>query len=55
MTDWTAVARARKINISDEDIGRTLAPLTALETALEILRGELKDETEPAFILLVSK
>jgi hypothetical protein len=48
VTDWKAVAKARGLGIPDQDLERTVAPLTALEETFRQLAQQLRPEDEPA-------
>jgi len=51
MTDWTAIAQARGLNIPDDAVERIAPALTALEDAFRPLRKKLSNSVEPAVVL----
>jgi hypothetical protein len=51
MTDWTAIAKARGLDIPAEDVKRISPALASLEEAFRPLLKKLNDSIEPAIIL----
>jgi hypothetical protein len=50
MTDWKQIARATGIELSDEELARTVAPLESLEPVFRPLAAALEPDDEPATI-----
>jgi hypothetical protein len=48
MTDWKAIARARRLEIPNDALDRIADPLNALETAMRPLLDSVPPEVEPA-------
>ena len=51
MTDWTAISRARSLDIPADAVDRIAPSLTALEAAFRPLLKKLTHSVEPAVIL----
>lgn len=49
MTDWKAIAKARRIEIPASDLDRTVAPLDELEQIFRSLVPDLSPDMAPAF------
>ncbi len=47
MTDWKAVAKARGVEIPDEEMERVTGPLESLERVFRPLAGNLPASLEP--------
>jgi hypothetical protein len=54
MTNWAAIADARGLRASAEEVQRMAEVLTALELAFAPLVAEIPIETEPAAVFRVS-
>lgn len=50
MTDWLALAKARGVRASGEELERMAEVLAALDGAFAPLAREIPLETEPAFV-----
>jgi hypothetical protein len=51
MTDWTALAQARALDIPAEAVERVAPSLSALEQSFEPLKARLPFTLEPAIVL----
>lgn len=47
MRDWKSIAKASGLNLSGQELDRTVAPLAALEEAFRPLTKELPPDLEP--------
>lgn len=51
MSDWKQLARARGLDLTDDDIGRIAGSLDALEASWRSLLDKLPYDAEPAVIM----
>jgi hypothetical protein len=50
MTDWKAIAQALTLGIPEAELGRTVAPVAALEPVFQKLASTLTPGEEPAVV-----
>lgn len=50
MIDWKMMARAIGLEMSDEDLKRTVAPLASLQTAFQSASATLTPANDPAVV-----
>jgi hypothetical protein len=50
MTDWKSLAKARRLNLTDEDVDRIASALDKLEQSFRPLAAAIPPDVEPATI-----
>ncbi len=50
VTDWNLMARAANLELSEDDLSRTVAPLSALETAFRNAAATVTADLDPALV-----